>query len=125
MGFVAFDEKRVKRTEPAVSLTTNGNFNLNAACVRGYFKGIKHAKLYWDVSQNKIGIKPMQTPDEFTYRVTMSSKRSIGTFSGTAFVKKIGIVYKDKTRAFPASWNETEQLIEFSVAEVLKKKGKE
>lgn len=124
MGFEPFEEKRVKRTEPNVSISKQGNFHLNAACIREYFSGYKHVKLFWDAFQKRIGIKPMKTPDEHCYNVHINPRGSIGTFSGSAFLKKIGIDYSE-TRAFPASWNTGEKLIELSVADVIKKTGRE
>ena len=121
MGFQPFEDKRVKRTEPAVSITRFGNFTLNAACVRELFRGYKYIKVYWDAKQRKVGLKPLKRPDEFSYSVNVNSKGSIGTFSGTAFIKAMGIDYSE-TRAYLVSWNEEEKLIEFSVGEHLVKK---
>lgn len=112
MAFKAFESKKSHSSDPAVTITKNGLFVLNSACVNQFFKGVQHAKLYWDDAQHKVGIKPMKKKDHFSYNI--SKHRTVGTLSGISFVKSVGIEHKE-TKPYPASWDKKEQLLVFSV----------
>lgn len=114
MAFEAFERKRSHGGDPSVTITRFGNFVLNSTCIEKFFKDAKYAKLYWDADHQKVGIKPMPKKDQYSYSINYSPKGSVGTFSGVSFFKAVGIDNKN-TKSYPASWNEKEGLVEFSV----------
>jgi hypothetical protein len=114
MAFEEFQRKRTHSGEPAVSISSYGNFILNSATIAKFFEGKKYVKVYWDAEQSKIGIKPMKTKDLYSYTLNLSPKGGVGSFSGTAFLKTYGIPY-NKTRSIEATWNEKEGLLELKV----------
>jgi hypothetical protein len=114
MPFTEFQRKRTHSSDPAVSISSYGNFILNSATIANFFVGKKFAKLYWDAKERKIGIKPMEKKDLYSYTINLSPKGGVGSFSGTAFFKTYGIPY-DKTRSIPAAWNEKEGLLELKL----------
>lgn len=114
MAFKEFQRKRTHSGEPAVSITKYGNFVLNSSCIGRYFADRKYAKLYWDADTKRVGIKPMKNKDEHSYSVNFSRKGSVGSFSGTAFLKSYKVKYEE-TKSFLANWNEKEGLLELKV----------
>ncbi len=114
MAFKEFQRKRVHAGEPAVSITKFGNFVLNATSIEKFFTDRKYAKLYWDAEARKVGIKPMKTKDQHSYSINFSPKGSVGTFSGTAFLKTYKLRY-EQTKSFSVIWNDQEGLLELKV----------
>ena len=113
--FKPYEQKRKQTREPSVSITKDGAIVLNTGCIAGFFKGYNYAKLFWDAEDRKVGIKPMKKTDTFSYTLSYSKNRTVGWFSGTSFLKNVGIEYKKKTTAYPVAWNNKEGLVEFAV----------
>ena len=94
---------------------------LNSACISGHFPThpkpkYRYAKLYWNEEIGGVGIKPMQKDDGHCYSINYGPRQNFGSLSGTAFCNSIGYDFrKEKTRSFPAKWNDKEGLLEFSV----------
>ena len=114
MAFEEFQRKKMHTGEPAVSIGKYGNFVLNSTAIRKYFTQAKYAKLYWDESERKIGIRPVTTKDAHSYAINFGSNNGVGSFSGTAFLKAHGIKYAE-TKSFDASWDEKEGLLVLKV----------
>lgn len=121
MEWKPFESKRRKSKDPAVSISEAGNIVMNSACIRTHFPTdpkpkYPYAKLYSNEEAGGVGIKPMQKDDGNCYSINYGPRNNFGSFSGTAFCKSIGYDFKkEKTRSFPAKWNDEEGLLEFSV----------
>lgn len=114
MAFQPFERKREHGGEPSVSITKYGNFIINSSVADKFFKKRKYVKIYWDGDHHQIGFKPLEKKEQFAYSINYSPKGGVGSFSGTAFFKSIGLDYKE-TKAFPAAWNEKDGLVVISV----------
>ncbi len=113
--FRPYEKKQKQSKEPAVSITKGGALVLNTGCIAAFFKGYDYAKLFWDVENSKVGIKPMKKKDTLSYSLSHSKNRTVGWISGKSFLKNVGIEYKKKTTSFAAAWNKRENLVEFAV----------
>ncbi len=56
----------------------------------------------------------MKNKDLHSYSINFSPKGSVGSFSGTAFLKTYKIKYEE-TKSFLAQWNDKENLLELKV----------
>ena len=121
MSWKPFESKRVKSKDPRVSVSKAGNIVMNSACIRAHFPTdpkpkYLYIKLYSNEEAGGVGIKPMQKDDGHCYSINYGPHKNFGSFSGTAFCKSIGYDFeKEKTRSFPAKWNDKEGMLEFSL----------
>jgi len=91
-------------------------FVINSAAIEKYFQNRKYASVYWDKETGKVGLKPLAKKEEKSYNLHYSPKGNVGSMSATAFLKHVGYDNKE-TKSFPASWNEKEGLVEFTIFE--------
>jgi hypothetical protein len=114
MPFELFERKRAHGGPPAISISKNGLFVINASAIEKHFQNRKYATVYWDKTAGKVGIKPLVKREEKSYNLHLSPKGNVGSMSATAFLKYIGYELQ-ATKSFPATWNEKEGLLEFTL----------
>jgi hypothetical protein len=114
MPYELFDKKRTHGGPAAVSVTKYGNFVINSAAIELLQKRA-YLQVYWNKDEGKVAFKPVKSSTEpQSYHVNYSPKGSVGSISGTAFLKHVGYTLKE-TKSFPASWNEKEGLLEIQL----------
>ena len=114
MPYELFDKKRTHGGPAAVSVTKYGNFVINSAAIELLQKR-PYLQVYWNKDEGKVAFKPVKNISEpQSYHVNYSPKGSVGSISGTAFLKHVGYSLKE-TKSFPATWNDKEGLLEFQL----------
>ena len=116
MAFELFDRKRTHGGPPGVSITKMGMFVINSSAIEKYFQSRKYISVYWDKESGKVGLKPLAKKEDKSYSIHYSPKGNVGSMSATAFLKFVGYEHKE-TKPFPATWNDKEGLLEFTISE--------
>ena len=109
MGFEPFLGGRVVTKEPRITIIKQGIFNFNKATIK-ILKERKttHIQLLYDKTTRRIAFKPCsaKTPGATVLR----DQKGVGQVSGVSFLKTYDIPYADKTRSYPAKWDEAEKM---------------
>jgi len=114
MPYMLFDKKRTHGGPAAVSITKYGNFVINSSAIE-LLQRRPYLQVYWNKDEGKVAFKPVKDANEpSSYHVNYSPKGSVGSISGTAFLKHVGYALKE-TRSFPANWNDKEGLLEIQL----------
>ncbi len=114
MPYELFDKKRTHGGPAAVSITKYGNFVINSSAIELLQKR-PYIQVYWNKDEGKVAFKPVKNANEpSSYHVNYSPKGSVGSISGTAFLKHVGYALKE-TRSFPATWSDREGLLEIQL----------
>jgi hypothetical protein len=121
MGFELYTRKKSHGGPPAVTVTKYGNFVVNGSAIEKYFKNIQYLHVYWDKDSGKVGLKPLPKKQDKSYHLHLSPRGNVGTVSATSFLKFVGYDHKETT-SFPVTWNDTDELVEFTIMEGKKPK---
>ncbi len=110
MAFETFTGRQKVTNEPKVSILKQGNFNFNNGATRILKdKSVTYLQLLFDKEKNKIGFKPCTKKTEGAYQLRES--KGGAQISGMAFLRHYQIPYKDKTRSYPAHWDEQQKML--------------
>lgn len=111
-----FTKKGSRYSKPKISISTAGQIGLNAACMSKYIKGKKFVLLYGDKEKGLIGIKPVETEQENSFRIsyTKTKSNSTGSIAGRSFLSYFGIDYSERKSYIP-EWNEKEGIISVKI----------
>jgi hypothetical protein len=113
MAYEVFDNKATRLGTPALTITTDGRFALNADAgdlLRSV--GAKFAHLLWDAEARKIALRPLTKADSRSYKITVPHAHKRGmTVAAATFLRYIG--WSSSIRATLAiEWNDKEKLLE-------------
>ena len=119
MGYEIFTRKRSRTTTPSISINKTGRIGLNhATTVILQKNAVEFVLILWDAERRHLGIRPVVKKDSRAYGVSYNKSSSM--FSAKTFLEYIGYD-KSETRSLPATWNETENMLEIEIpAEHLK-----
>jgi hypothetical protein len=114
MAYELFTRKRTHGGPPSVTITKSGNFIINSSALEKHILPNGYIHVYWDKESGKVGLKPLSKKVDKAYHINLSPKGNVGAFSGASFLSYIGFERKETT-AFPATWNEKEGVLEFTI----------
>ncbi len=114
MSFKLFTRKKSSRNNPTVAILKTGNMYFNGKFCEEFFKNVKYFNLYFDNENKKIGIKPVENPEIYSYSVREDSDRSGFAISAKSFYDECKIQYPE-TKGYNAQWNDEEKLIEVKI----------
>ncbi len=114
MSYELYTRKRSHGGPPSVTVTKNGMFVVNAAAMEKYLHRHQFVHVYYDKDSGKVGLKPLSKKLDKSYRVNFSPKGNVGTISALSFLSFIGYEKKETT-SFPATWNDEDGLLEFTI----------
>ena len=116
MAFEAFTGRQKVTNEPKVTLLKQGNFNFNNGALKLLKeKGTDYLQLLFDKETNRVAFKPCDKNTQGAYK--LRDNKGVGQISGMAFLKHYRIEYKDKTRSFPAAFDEKRQIMVINLGE--------
>ena len=99
--------------ESMVSLGKGGVIYLNTITMKKFFTGVRDALLLYDKDKHSLAIKPLQSPQEASYKMNFSSQKSKSTGLITARSLLKALKLNDKTKKnIPATWNEKAGFLE-------------
>lgn len=89
-----------------------GQLFFNTVAMRSFFKGREFVELFWDAESKRVGVKPLEKPNEDSYGIRICRKGSrVGAVSASSLFKEIGEILKEKeVKTFPIK-KEKEMLI--------------
>jgi len=105
---------------PMVSITKDGNLNLNKAFMEAYARNLKYAVLFYDKSSRVIGLKLSNEKKPNSYRVRAYREGKLASVTAIAFLKHHGISYGKFPQPFEAVWNDENELV---IIDLKNKKG--
>ena len=97
---------------PTVTIRKNGTLCINTKAVDQFnLEGMRSATLYHDSKESLMGIKPTKDDkDPSAFRISKEKGRA-STISCRAFLKHIGIPYKEGSKIYPADWDDKKLMI--------------
>ena len=97
---------------PTVTIRKNGTLCINNKATQQFkLDEMRTATLYHDSKESVMGIKPTKDDkDPSAFRISKEKGR-VSTISCRAFLKHIGIPYKEGSKIYPADWDEKEGMI--------------
>ena len=104
---------RKASSTPLVSITRAGNLNLNQAFMEAFVKGEKYCILYYDKTNEAIGLKLTNEKKHNSYSLRSYRGDKIASITAIAFLKYHGIPFgKGKHSApYEVEWSEENQMI--------------
>jgi len=108
---------------PTITLAKSGIIGLNTAVV-SLLGERKYGLLLFDRDRGLMGIRLLEKNEPNAYPIGVIAEKSHGTISGVAFMKTYGIE-PIETRAFPASYDDKNNILFADVSEFVKGKKKE
>ena len=115
MGFEKYTGKwAIIKDQASISILKGGQFGINQACHRKYFKDYKCAFFYYDKETEKIGIQPTNEETKDSYPIRLSRGGNLANISAISFLKYFKIDYR-VTKAYPVTWNDDEKLVEINL----------
>jgi hypothetical protein len=120
-GFMSNFEKFTHRKsrsfgKPMITITKDGNININSVTMEKYVKDNNFAVLYYDKNNYLIGVKFSDKEKPESYKIRKSRNDRLGYLTGIAFLKYYNINH-DKTFAYTVEWNEQEKMIVIDLKE--------
>jgi hypothetical protein len=100
---------------PTVTLSTSGQFGLNAAVVRNLIGESRYALLLFDQEKSLVGIKFLKTNEPDAYPIKISPNKGHGSVTGMAFMKSYNIM-PAQTKAYPASYDDKTKILSVDLA---------
>lgn len=114
--FEKFVHRRSRRqATPMVTISRNGYFAFNTSCVEQLIKEYKQVELLYDRKGKRIGLKLLDKPTPDSYKIRRPAKDRIVSVAASAFLEFYKIPH-EKTRSYPAVWNEPETMIVLDLA---------
>ncbi len=110
MPLEVYSRKGRRFSDPRVTITKSGQIGLNSSCLDKYFNSKENVLLYVDKNKKKIGIKPINRPEENSFRISFSVKRTTGSISGHSFLKYCRIDFP-QTKRFIPEWDSRENIL--------------
>lgn len=129
MGFQRFTEARSGRGRPEgsdemVSLRKSGSIGVNREALDEHFADKDGAVMYYDEDDNRIGIEPVDDPDDHDVAYTVTKTESGGTIAPQAFLDKYDLS-PDITTQYDPDWDDDEGLIVIDVDDPKQTYGEE
>jgi hypothetical protein len=117
MGYEIFARKIRRVGTPIVSFMRTGRIALNKAASEILVKeAVEYVLLMWDASSRKVALKGITKKDPRAYKIHFGGKGNSGGFSAVTFIEHIGLSM-DETRAYPAVWNDEQNMFEVNIQE--------
>ena len=113
--------KRSKKSspkDPTITLGSGGAIGLNTAVCKNVLGDNKFALLFYDPDKMLMGIKFIKTSDPDGYPVKITTNRTHGQISGTAFMKFHKIMPTASTN-LAATYDSKTNMLTANVSEVL------
>lgn len=120
MAYELFTRKRTHGGPPSITVTKYGIFVINASALEKHILPNRYIHIFWDKDAGKVGLKPLPKKVEKAYHINLSPKGNVGSLSASAFLSYIGYAHKETT-PFPATWNDKDGLLEFTIFEKTKR----
>ena len=95
---------------PTSSIRTNGQLGFNRGSIHRFGLSDGYAQLFYDREAKIIGVKPV-SDDSLPGATRFVVKSNNAFISARSLLEYYGIVYREKTRAYEASWDECEKMI--------------
>lgn len=116
MGYEIYQREITRVSTPAVTLNRRGRLVFNVAATKLlHDAGVDNAFLLWDAERHKFAIRATTKKDPRTVKVRYSAGNKWAAISAKGFLEHIGHD-TTKTLSYPATWNESEQLLEASLS---------
>jgi hypothetical protein len=113
MGYEIFTRTRVSTVTPSISINKQCRIGLNRATTAIFqTNAVEFVLLLWDADQSRMAFRPVVKKDSRAYGVSYA--KSGGMFTAKMFLEHIGYDYSEG-RTFPATWNETENMLEIDI----------
>lgn len=110
MAFERFTDVKRRISEPKITIRLSGAMTLSSGAVKKFSADqYKHAVLYFDRDERKIGIRLTNEPEEGAVRLIV--KKSFVQLSIGAFIKHYDIVPREKSESFSPEWDEGNKMI--------------
>ena len=121
MGYEIFTRTRVSSVTPSISINKQSRIGLNTATTELFKKNaVEFVLLLWDAERSRMAFRPVVKKDSRAYGVSYA--KSGGMFTAKMFLEHIGYDYSEG-RTFPATWNETESMLEIDIPNEYIKNG--
>jgi hypothetical protein len=113
MGYEIFTRTKVSTVTPSISINKQCRIGLNRATT-DIFKtnAVEFVLLLWDADRSRMAFRPIVKKDARAYGVSYAKQG--GMFTAKMFLEHIGYDYSE-SRTFPATWNETENMLEIDI----------
>ena len=97
---------------PSLTIRKNGSLCLNSRAIEQFkLETMRFATLYYDRKEQLLGIKPEEgNRDPSVYRISKEKNRT-SVISCQAFLNHYGILYKERSKVYPAEWDEKGKMI--------------
>jgi len=97
---------------PTVTIRKNGTICINSKAIERFkLDEMRTATLYHDPKESLMGINPTKDDkDHSAFRISKEKGR-VSTISCRAFLKHIGIPYKEGSKIYRAEWDEKREMI--------------
>ncbi len=96
---------KVADEQPKATLLKQGNINLNTAAAKLFKdRGASHVQLLYDRDTHRMAFKPCQSTAKGAY--PLRPKDTCCQVSSQSFVRFYGIHFGEKSRIYPAEWDE-------------------
>jgi len=113
MAYVKLEkQKHTAKSEPFVTIGSQGIFYLNSFLMRKYFKDVKFVNFLYDRDKKQLAIEPIVKEGENSFRLNYSSiSKSTGVIAARSIAKEVKIDFT-KTKQYKAEWNSEKKLLE-------------
>jgi uncharacterized membrane-anchored protein len=113
MAYEIFTRTRSTTTTPAISINIKGRVGLNRATTAILkANAVEFILLMWDADKHRMAFRPVVKKDSRAYGV--SYIKSASMLTAKMFLEHIGYDYSE-SRSFPATWNESENMLEVDI----------
>lgn len=107
MAFETYTPKRRRQdTDPKVTISSSGNFMINAAASEQWFSKAKLVQLLFDPESKTVAIRPMEKDADNALKLRRPARAAGCHISGQGFLDYYQIK-NDKTRSYPLTWLDT------------------
>lgn len=114
MPFEKFEETGRGRgqgtVKPIVSLRKSGSIGINSTAMEEFFEDAEAAIMYYDEEENRVGIRPVDSPDADEHAYTISMTEGTGTITPVSFLEHHNLV-PEMTTQYRPEWNGNHELV--------------
>ena len=102
---------------PALTIRKNGTLSFNSLATKQLpVQDRRFAALYYDIDEQTIGIElKKDNPDKAAFAISFE-KGKIPAISCQGFLRHYGIPYKERSRAYPISWDKRDSMVTIKIA---------
>ena len=112
MAYELFTVKAARLGSPALTITADGRFTLNADAGDLLRRaGAKSVQILWDATACKLALRPLARPGDSSYKLQVRKGKRGTMLSARTFLRYIGWDLS-KPATVPVEWNEKEKILE-------------